>query len=337
MLWAVRRSAHTTRPTRARPARLARLAHLARPRAALVVTVAATCVALAAGCGGDEDRVTAPAGRGVVVASFNFAESVVLAEIYAQALAERGIPVRMEHELGPRELVMPALLQGHVDVVPEYAGSAAVALGAAVDDPHDPDAVAAALARALAPWDVALGTSAGAQNVNGVVVERDLARRLGLRSVSDLAAAAPSLTLGGPPECPARPYCLRGLERVYGLRFARFVPLETATRVRRALEDDVVDAGILFTTDGQLADRDLALLVDDRGLQPAEHVVPVVRRAVVERYGRSLVDALDAVSAALTTESLRVLNWRVAVAGNDPAAEARAWLIRHRLVARAVA
>jgi osmoprotectant transport system substrate-binding protein len=174
-----------------------------------------------------------------------------------------------------------------------------------------------------------------AENVNAVVVTRATATMLGVRSISDLARVSRPLTLGGPPECPVRPYCGEGLQRVYGLRFGAFVPLEGQELVRRALEDGVIDVGIMFTTDGDLARRDFTMLADDRGLQPADNVVPVVRDDTLARYGPALRRALDAVSAQLTTESLRVLNWRVTVAGHPPADEARAWLVRHGLVARA--
>jgi osmoprotectant transport system substrate-binding protein len=105
--------------------------------------------------------------------------------------------------------------------------------------------------------------------------------------------------------------------------------------VGQALEDYVIDLGVLFTTDGALAGDDLVLLDDDRGLQPAENLVPMVRSDILEAAdGTRVAAALDEVSQRLTTASLRFLNWRVSVAGNDPASEARAWLIRQGLVDR---
>jgi osmoprotectant transport system substrate-binding protein len=86
------------------------------------------------------------------------------------------------------------------------------------------------------------------------------------------------------------------------------------------------------TTDGYLASGDLVLLADDRQLQPAENIVPLVRAAAVARYGARLGGALDAVSARLTTSDLISLNWRVTVAGNNVLAEARAWLQRQGIV-----
>ena len=183
-----------------------------------------------------------PAGRGgggahggaVVVASFNFPESELLAAIYGLAIRHAGIPVQLRLDLGPRELVQPALEQGLVDVVPEYLGTALSSLEPRPGVPvSDRAAVRAALARALARWHVQVMTPAAAQDQNGVVVTAATARRLGLRKVSDLRRAASRLVLGGAPECPDRPYCLPGLRKVYGLGFARFVPFDTMMRSPR--------------------------------------------------------------------------------------------------------
>lgn len=263
------------------------------------------------------DRV--PDGRSssdaVVVASFNFPESELLAEMYAAVLENEGIEVDRQVHLGPREIVGPALLQGHVDVVPEYVGSALPA----VSEPGSG-------VRLLAP--------AAAQNQNALVVTRSTAERLGLETLSDLTTHAPDLTLGGPSECPEREYCLRGLARVYKMDFAGFVPLDGASRTYRGLQEGVVDVAVMFTTDGHLAMRDLVMLDDDRHLQPPENVVPAVRDEVVERHGERVVAAIDRVSERLTTTSLRLLNWRVSIAGRSPRAEAEGWLLRQGLLPR---
>jgi osmoprotectant transport system substrate-binding protein len=266
----------------------------------------------------------------IVVTSFNFTESRLLGEIYAQALEHAGLPVRRELDLGPRELVQPALAQGFVDVVPEYLGTALRSVRPdSTVDAHDPGAVRAALIDAFAPWSVSVLQPSSAQDQNGLVMMAARADALAIRTTSDLAARASALVLGGPAECPSRPLCLLGLEQVYGLHFASFIPFENQAQERTALEQGVIDVAVMFTTDGRLADPDLRLLVDDRRLQPAENIVPVVADAAASRFGARLAGTLDAVSAALTEENLRFLNWRVDVEGRDPAAEAAGWLSRH--------
>jgi osmoprotectant transport system substrate-binding protein len=271
----------------------------------------------------------------VVVASFNFPESELLAAIYGLAIEHAGIPVRMQLDLGPRELVQPALREGLVDVVPEYMGTALTSLGPVTGVAmRDQAAVRDALVRAYARWHVRVLQPAAAQNQNGFAVTRGTASRYRLRTVSDLAPVASRLTIGGPAECPSRQYCLVGLRTVYGLRFAKFLPFDAEQQRVAALGDGVADVAVLFTTDGYLATGDFVLLADDRQLQPAENVVPVVTAKTVARYGTRLVDALDAVSARLTTKGLIFLNWRVSVAGKNVLAEARGWLERQGIVPR---
>ena len=274
-------------------------------------------------------------GGAVVVASFNFPESELLAAIYGLAIRHAGIPVRLELDLGPRELVQPALEQGLVDVVPEYLGTALTSLHPPAGPVmSDPAAVRAALARALAPWHVVVMTPTAAQDQNGIVVTESTARRLGLHKVSDLRRVAGRLTLGGSPECQDRPYCLPGLRTAYGLAFARFLPFDTEPQRVTALRAGVIDVAVLDTTDGNLAVGDLVLLADDQHLQPAENVVPVIAGRALGRYGKRLAGAVNEVSAQLTSQALLFMDWRVEVAGAGVMAEARAWLERHGVLSR---
>ena len=198
--------------------------------------VYAACLALAVvccACACSGGRGSAgPAGAGqhgavITVGSFDFPESVLLADIYADALTAQGFPARVLPDLGARELVDPALMSGLVQVVPEYSGSAlefvSLGRGSATSD-------VTATGRALAGWVAGRGLVAGrpsaAQDANVIVVTAATAARYGLRSVADLARVAPRLAFGGPPECPERVYCLLGLRQVYGLRFRVFLSLD---------------------------------------------------------------------------------------------------------------
>ena len=284
---------------------------------------------VAAACGGGDVRSAPQAPGTVTVASFGFSESRTLAEIYSQALEAQGLTVRRAFDLASREVVEPALEQGKVDVVPEYLGTALRFL-AAERSPGDPHA---ALTRAFAGRGVTVLDPAPAENKNGVVMVEETATRLGVRTISDLVAVAGSLVFGGPPECPERPLCLPGLRSVYGLQFKEFRPLDTGGPATvAALEGGEVDVGLLFTTDGHLATGEFVLLADDRGLQPAENVVPVVRTAVVQRHGSVLVDSLNRVSRQLLTEDLTELNRRVDIDRVPPASAARDWLRQHGLI-----
>jgi osmoprotectant transport system substrate-binding protein len=292
---------------------------------------------LAAGC--DRDRPPPgppedPRRPTIRLASFDFPESELLAQLYGQALGQHGFPVEQVVQLGAREVVAPALEQGKVDMVPEYQGSALNFL-------NDRDRVATAdqaltharLEQAFAPRGVSVLAYAPAQDRNGFVVSGDLARRHGLEKLSDLTPMARRLSFGGPPECAQRPLCLEGLEDVYKLRFARFEPMPSRDVTAAALGTGEIDVGMIDTTDPNLLKpgTDLVQLADDKRLQPADNVVPVVRREVVDAYGPPLVRLVNAVSARLSTADLTSLNRQVA--DGQPAAQvATAWLRAHTII-----
>lgn len=129
------------------------------------------------------------------------------------------------------------------------------------------------------------------------------------------------------PEYTGRPDCLPGLQRAYGLPFHAFAALDAGGPLtRQALESGDIGVAPLFTTDPAIQARHLVELADNRGLQPAENVIPVLRRATVDRYGAGLLTALYAVSARLSTAALTALNTQVELNGRDPRAVAESWL-----------
>jgi osmoprotectant transport system substrate-binding protein len=304
-----------------------------RPVALLAGLTLTVALALAGCTSRTAPPPPATADASITVASFDFAESEVLAEIYAQALEGAGYPVVRDLRLGPRELVFPALAGGLVELVPEYAGTAAMFIGqGAVAVPAEVSAAHAALVRSLEGTDLVALAASPAQDANVFVVTAATADRHGLRTLDDLAPVAPQLSFGGPPECPSRPLCLLGLERAYGIRFGRVFGLDVGERLTRlALEEGHIDVGLLFSTDPALGrPGGFVELTDDQGLQPAENVTPLLRRELVERWGRDLTDVIDGVSAALTTDALRELRRRVEVDGVAASDAAAAWLAELR-------
>jgi osmoprotectant transport system substrate-binding protein len=298
-------------------------------RASAVFWLCGVLVALAA-CSSTPGRRASPSALGdnaITVGSFNFAESEVLAEIYSQALEQGGFHVRRAFDIGPRELVAPALARGLLEVVPEYAGTALTFSSLDASEPtRDIGLTHDVLVRVLAKSHVTALAPAPAQDANTFVVTRATAARAGLRTISDVAKVASRLAFGGPPECPSRPQCLAGLRRVYGLKFKEFVRLDAGGPVtRQALKDGYVDIALLFTTDPSIERDGLVELVDDRNLQPAENIVPLMRTEVVERFGPDPAKLLDAVSAHLTTQVVTALNAQVEN-GKTAAAVAAGWL-----------
>jgi osmoprotectant transport system substrate-binding protein len=301
----------------------------ARRSSALAASLA---VALAACVGPSTPAEDARGDDAITVASFGFPESVLLAEIYAQAIEGAGIRVEREPSLGPRELVMPALLQGLVEFVPEYAGSGLQFLAGDGSTSPDHEINHQRFAERLGTLDVTALDASPAEDQNGFAVTAETARRYGLRTLSDLATVSRELVFGGPPECMQRALCIPGLEQTYGIVFGRvFSNLDTGgPRTVSALAEGTIDVALLFTSDGSIALNDFVLLEDDRRLQPAENVTPVIATGVLDRFGASLADTVNAVSARLSTGELRTLNAEVA-RGATPEQIATSWLASNGL------
>jgi glycine betaine/choline ABC-type transport system substrate-binding protein len=127
---------------------------------------------------------------------------------------------------------------------------------------------------------------------------------------------ASQLVLGGPPECPERPFCIPGLEETYGIEFGDFKPLDVAGPLTiDALESGEIDVALLFSTQSVIADRGWVPLEDDKGLQTAENITPVLSHSV---HDATIEGLLNQVSGALTTENITELNGRVEIDGEKP-------------------
>ena len=270
--------------------------------------VGATFVMLAlvlSACGSGDDGPKD--GTAIEIASFCFGESEILGEIYKQALEANGYTVNHQIQVGPREVLKPALESGEVHFVPEYVGSALEA-GFGIEPSADADETRDKLIEAYEAAGIAVLELAPAEDKNTFVVTKALADELGLSKVSDLSKVD-GLVLGGPPECPERPRCQPGLESVYGLEIAEFKALDAGGSLTvAALNGGEIDAGLFFTT--YLFIDEFLALEDDEGLQPAENIVPVVSQEILDEYGNSLEDLINDVSSKITTDALIEMNER---------------------------
>jgi osmoprotectant transport system permease protein len=249
------------------------------------------------------------------VGSKPFAESYLLAELFAQLLEARGFTVRRKPGLGATEIAFRALRTGGIDVYPEYTGTGLVAiLGESPET--DPGAVLRRVRAAFsARWGVAWLAPLGFQNTYAMAVRRETAETHGLRTLSDLVAVAPDLVGGFSPDFIGREDGLPGIRAAYGLRFRETRSLLQAVKYQAlaAGEVDVIDG---YSTDSQIARYDLVVLEDDRGFFPAYEAAPLVgRRLVVEQPGA--VAALTELSGLLDEAMMRGYHERVEVDGVD--------------------
>lgn len=294
----------------------------------LVALLAVAAFALA-GCGGDPLSGSDTDPDVVAIGSGNFTESQLLAEVYALALRDAGVQVEDPVAIGSREAYFPALQDGSVDLIPDYSGALLTYLdenATAVE----PDEVYAALGRVLPPGLV-LGRMSQAENKDAVVVTRETADRLKLRTIADLAPHCAELTFGGGPEFRTRPDGIPGLAKNYGCAFGGYRSLDSGGVLTvAALAGDDVQAANLFTTDPSLPQNDFVPLADPKENFAAQNVVPVVAQRKASPQVRAV---LDRISAALTTEELLAMN--AEAAGPDKPAlrtVAADWLERTQLV-----
>jgi osmoprotectant transport system substrate-binding protein len=151
-----------------------------------------------------------------------------------------------------------------------------------------------------------------------------------LTTISRLAPYASKMTLGGPPECPAFAGCEPGLKKVYGLNFAAFKSLDEAGPLSvAALKNGEVQVVELFSSDGNVVSNNFVALTDNKHLEGADYIVPVIRKSVDTSAVRTAVAGLD---NALTTDAISKLNLDVTADKQQPAAVAEAWLKSNNLL-----
>jgi osmoprotectant transport system substrate-binding protein len=301
-----------------------------RPTSRLAAVLAALALAASA-CGDGDDGAATDVdvpddGPTIEVSSFNFPESEILGEIYAQALEDAGYPVGRSLNLGSRELIYPDLLDGGLSLLPEYLGSALV-VWFEQDPPEDVDGGLEALREAFEPEGVSVLEPAPAENNQAFVVTAQFAEDNGLSRLGDLDGVGP-LTFAGPPECEGRETCFQGLVDTYGLGEVTFESVQEAAARLAALEAGDVDMILLFSTDAPLAGDELVILEDDQGMLPPENITPVVRTEVLDAYGDDLTDLLDRITAELSTDALQQMNAE-ASEGRSAAEIAGDWLADH--------
>ncbi len=293
-------------------------------RSPLLASLASVALLGLAACGGGDsdplatdssgDSGSSGDGQALVVGSANFPENALLAEIYAGALDGAGIDTSTKLNIGSRETYVPGLLDGSIDILPEYTGNLRLYFdeGATASEPAEVyDELKAALPDGLAVLDYA-----EAEDKDAVVVTQDTADQYSLASIGDLAPVAGDLTLGGPPEWKTRSTGVPGLKKVYGVTFGDFTETDAGGPLAlKALLDGRVDAANLFTTDPNIAAENLVVLDDPDSLFAAQNVVPLVRTDAVDD---TVTSTLNEVSAALDTETLGQLVTRVVVDKEDP-------------------
>ena len=269
------------------------------------VAVGAT-VALA-GCASGDPLDGGSTGEGssetLVIGSQDYYSNEIIAELYAQALEENGYTVDRQFRIGQREVYIPEIESGAIDVFPEYTGNLLQYYVPDTTATTSDDVYAeleTALPDGLRVLDQSPATDQDSYNVTQAFSEEN-----GVTSLADLKNVTTPLTLGGNSELATRPYGPEGLKSVYGVDVA-FTPIEDSggPLTLKALEDGQVQLVNIYSANPAISSSDLVTLEDPEGLFLASNVVPVVSEKVTDE----IAEIINTVSEALTAEDLVALN-----------------------------
>ncbi|MFI6644476.1 ABC transporter substrate-binding protein [Streptomyces sp. NPDC050504] len=315
--------------------------------AGAVVGALALAGSLAA-CGGDSLEKEKGGGDGgsgsgdkgsLVVGSASFTESKVLAELYAQILRDAGYKTSVQ-TVKNRELYEPSLEKGEIDVVPEYAATIAEFLNAKANGKaaekkpvasSDPAATVAALKQLAEPRGLKVLEHGQAVDQNAFAVSREFAEKNKLKTLSDLGRSKIKVKIAAGDECEIRPFCAPGLKAKYGIEVAGIDPKGVGTPQSKQAVKDGVDQLVLTTTTDAVIDG-LVFLDDDKKLQNADNVLPVVNAK--DAGAPEIAEALGKLTKVLTTEDLAELNRKIDAERVKPEDAAKEYLESKNLVGK---
>jgi osmoprotectant transport system substrate-binding protein len=261
----------------------------------------------------------------VTIGTKNFTEELILGQLYAQALRAKGFSIKVKSNLGASELVNRQLGADQIDGYPEYTGTI---LSALAHDPRRPASAGQSYERAASyehRRGAALLAMAPAADTDVLIAKPAYAARHQLRTLGDLPRLGPALRLAAAPEFRTRFSGLVGLREVYGVGSIHFIPVKIGSQYG-ALEGGRADLAAAFTTDGKLSQGGFALLSDPRNIFGFQNVTFVLRKRVLAREGPAFARTINAVSAKLSTQALRVMNAAVDLDQQSPSLVARQFL-----------
>jgi osmoprotectant transport system substrate-binding protein len=265
--------------------------------------------------------------KSLTVGSKDFAGAQAISQAYGQALENKGYSITFKDNLGSTEIVYKALQNGDLDGYADFQGTLLQYLeGTATGNAAE---TYKALQAKLAGTGIVASKPAPAVDVNGFYVTKATAKKYNLKKLSDLKKVAPKLTFGGPPECETRDFCLGPKEQqFYGLKFSEVKKLDAGGPITvKALEDGDIQVALLFTGSSVIP-KDAVLLTDDKGLQPADNPVFLIKK---DKATSATMKTLDAVSAKLTTAAYNKMSLDISDQKQDPATVAAAFLKKNGL------
>jgi len=316
-----------------------KVVHLMKLKHRLALIGSVALLMTAAACGGDDpldesddDGGSVEQKGSLVVGGQDFTEMKVMAAMYAEVLTDAGYDVETKL-VTTRDVYVPELSKGNVDVVPDYLAGMADYLNATVNGEdaesitsNDPNATLEGLTPLAEQEGITMLQPSQATNQNAFFVTQDFADENDLTTLSDLAALDQPIKLAAAEDCEGRSDCEAGLTDVYGMDITEVVPLGFGTQqTKEAVKDGEAQMGLTGTTDGSLEQEGLVLLEDDKGIQPAQNLIPAVNSDFL-KDNPDVEEVLNELSTTLTTEDLATLNAQVDLERKKPEDVAHAYL-----------
>jgi osmoprotectant transport system substrate-binding protein len=263
------------------------------------------------------------------IGSKNFPEQEILGEIYTQALAAAGYKAQSDLSLGSETVALKTLKAGQISGYPEYASTALTSFFG-LEPEEVPSDATEAWEKANAEFEkegLEAFEPTPFASANAVGLLKSTAEKYNLKTISDLEGVSEKLSLYGSPECRQRIDCLAGLEKLYGLKFKEFKPVDISLRYK-VLEQGQADLSILFTTDPQLAaeSEKFVILEDDKKVFPSGNIIFVTSKKVAEKAGPDYEKTILNVQKGLTLEVMQELDARVELEKQTPKEAAAAYL-----------
>ena len=265
----------------------------------------------------------------LTIGSKNFPEQEILGEIYTQALQAAGYKAKSDLSLGSETVALKTLKAGQISGYPEYASTALTSFFG-LEPEEVPSDATEAWEKANAEFEkegLEAFEPTPFASANAVGLLKTTAEKYNLKTVSDLEGVSEKLSLYGSPECRQRIDCLAGLEKLYGLKFKEFKPVDISLRYK-VLEQGQADLSILFTTDPQLAaeKEKFVILEDDKHVFPAGNIIFVTSKKVAEKAGPDYEATILNVQQGLTLKVMQELDARVELEKQTPKEAAAAYL-----------
>jgi len=315
-----------------------------------ILAVCASVVALAiavSGCSSKNSGANAPssasgstptsAGGTVVIGSADFSESQVLANLYAFLAQSAGYKTEIK-TVTTREIYEPALEKGQIDIVPDYAATFTEFLNhkvngadAATVATSDKDTTLVQLKKLATPLGLTALEPSDAANQNAFAVTKDFAAKNNLKTLSDVSAAKLPIKLAAPAECKSRTFCGGALTDKYGINITQYDTFDfDSVPGKKAVQDGKDDMVEVATDDGTLDQFNLVILDDDKHVQLADNLVPIVGKKYAS--DAALAAAVDKLAPVLTSKDLGALNAQVDGEKKLPADVAKAYLVDKGLI-----